>query len=170
MWIESMNLTLLGRPPGAQAAVHDDADELSRRRPRASPRARPPAPRQPRRARRSRRPPASGCLQAQLAATDRATARRRRIRTVITGPAGNANTAAAAVTLPAGIAVNLDALGRARARSPQQAAGPCPETAARRPRRRALAAAAAADRAGVPRRSCRASRCPGVRVDLSGVV
>ena len=37
MFIESMNLKLLGRPPGASGAVHDDADRAAGRPRRASP-------------------------------------------------------------------------------------------------------------------------------------
>src|SRR3954469_7221488 len=50
------------------------------------------------------------------------------LHTVITGPPGNANTATAAVTLPAAVGVNATALQRSCTLA-QQAAGPCPEAA-----------------------------------------
>jgi hypothetical protein len=50
------------------------------------------------------------------------------LRTVITVPRGHAATARAAVTLPRGLAVNLDALGDVCTLA-EQAAGPCPDRA-----------------------------------------
>jgi hypothetical protein len=90
------------------------------------------------------------------------------LRTVITGPPDNANTASAAVTLPAGVAVNLPAVNN-ECTLPQQAAGPCPAAArvgtavAQSPLLPPLTGPVfLAELAGQP--------FPGVRVDLSGVV
>ena len=87
---------------------------------------------------------------------------------MITGPAGNANTARAAVTLPAGINVNLAALQHACTLA-QQAAGPCPQSSrvgsavALSPLLPQLSGPVfLAAQSGQP--------LPGMRVDLSGVV
>ena len=168
MWIESMNLTLLGKPPGGAAtpfmtlptscgpatasiaARSATGTQVTRAAPPFTPTACDKLPFAP-----------------QIAATID-NSRTPALRTVITGPPGNANTATAAVTLPAGISVNLDALGRACTLE-QQAAGPCPESArvgravARSPLLPALTGPVfLAAQAGQP--------LPGIRVDLSGVV
>ncbi len=90
------------------------------------------------------------------------------LRTVITGPAGNANTATAAVTLPAGVGVNIPAIGN-ECTLPQQAAGPCPAAA--------RVGSAIADSPLLPTLTgpvflaeVSGQPLPGVRVDLSGVV
>jgi hypothetical protein len=167
MWIESMNLTLLGKPPGAAtpfmtlptscgpatasiAARSANGTQVTRAAPPFTP---------------------TGCdalpFKPQIAATITA-GRTPALHTVITGPPGNANTARAAVTLPAGISVNLDALQHACSLA-QQAAGPCPEAArvgravAQSPLLPRLSGPVfLAAQAGQP--------LPGIRVDLSGVV
>ena len=90
------------------------------------------------------------------------------LRTVITGPAGNANTASAAVTLPPGIGVNLETAKNACTLA-QQAAGPCPEIS--------HVGSAVAQSPLLPPLTGPVSLAvlpgqtlPGVRVDLSGVV
>ena len=92
------------------------------------------------------------------------------LRTVITGPPGNANTARAAVTLPAGIGVNLDALQRACSLG---AAGRRPRVPSARARRAAPSARSPllppltgpVFLAALP-----GEALPGLRVDLAGVV
>ena len=90
------------------------------------------------------------------------------LRTVITGPAGNANTASAAVTLPPGIGVNLETAKNACTLA-QQAAGPCPAIS--------HVGTAVAQSPLLPPLTGPVSLAvlpgqplPGVRVDLSGVV
>jgi hypothetical protein len=91
------------------------------------------------------------------------------VRTLITGPAGNANTASASVTLPKGLAVNLDALGNTCTLA-QQAAGPCPE-AGRIGRAVASSPLLPPLTGPVFLAQLPGGRpLPGVRVDLSGVV
>src|SRR5262249_30056494 len=89
------------------------------------------------------------------------------LRTVITGPPGNANTAPAAVTLPAAAGVNAAALRNACTLA-QQAAGPCPDAS--------HVGSAVAQTPLLPTLSGPVSLAaipgqilPGVRVDLHGV-
>jgi hypothetical protein len=90
------------------------------------------------------------------------------LRTVITGPVGNANTASAAVTLPKGVGVDL-AVAQNACTLEQQAAGPCPESArigsavAESPLLPPLTGPVFL--AALPGRPL-----PGVRVDLAGAV
>jgi hypothetical protein len=167
MWIESMSLTLLGKPAGATTSFmtlptscKPATATIAARSASGTPATRAAAPFTP-----------TACDQLefkpQLEATI-STGRTPALRTVITGPPGNANTATAAVTLPAGIGVNLDALQRACSLA-QQAAGPCPQTArvgtaiARSPLLPQLSGPVfLAAQAG--------QVLPGIRVDLSGVV
>jgi hypothetical protein len=167
MRIESMNLTLLGRPEGAKqpfmtmptscraatarvVARSDAGTAVSRAAPPFTPTA-------------CGRLPFKPQLQASMS-NDPLPA----IRTVITGPPGNANTAAAAVTLPSGLLVNTDALANVCTFA-QQAAGPCPPTArvgsalVRSPLLPPLTGSVFL--AEVP-----GQNLPGVRVDLAGVV
>jgi hypothetical protein len=87
---------------------------------------------------------------------------------VITGPAGNANTATAAVTLPKGVSVDLGAARNACTLA-QQAAGPCPDIS--------HVGTALADSPLLPPLTGPVSLAqiagqtlPGVRVDVSGAV
>jgi hypothetical protein len=96
------------------------------------------------------------------------TGRKPALRTVITGPPGNANTASAAVTLPPGIGVDLNATKNACTLA-QQAAGPCPDIShvgtavAESPLLAPLSGPVSlAELSG--------QLLPGVRVDLSGPV
>jgi hypothetical protein len=89
------------------------------------------------------------------------------LRTVITVPAGHASTARAAVTLPAGIAVNVNALGDTCTLA-EQAAGPCP------PRARVGTALARSPLLPAPLTgqvslaSVAGQVLPGLRLDLTG--
>jgi hypothetical protein len=166
-WIESMNLTLLGRPAGAKQpfmtmptscrtatarVVARSANGTTVNR--TAPAFRPTAC-----ARLAFKPK----LQATMSNDPLPT-----IRTVITGPPGNANTAAAAVTLPLGLAVNTDALSNV-CTLPEQKAGPCPPATrvggalVRSPLLPPLTGSVFL--AEVP-----GQNLPGVRVDLAGVV
>jgi hypothetical protein len=167
-WIESMNLTLLGRPAGAKQPFMTMPTScrtaMARFVPRSAAgttvyRAAPPF-----------TPTACGRLpfKPELAATV-SNGPAPSIRTLITGPAGNANTAAAAVTLPKGLAVNLDALGNTCTLA-QQAAGPCPE-AGRIGRAVANSPLLPPLTGPVFLAQLPGGRpLPGVRVDLAGVV
>ncbi|HET8759185.1 MAG TPA: hypothetical protein VFM58_24415 [Solirubrobacteraceae bacterium] len=167
MRIESMTLTLLGRPAGAKLpfmtmptscrtatarvlARSDDGTAVSRSAPPFTP---------------------TACGRLRFAPALAASVThdiKPAVRTVITGPAGNANTAAAAVTLPKGLAVNT-AMLQSTCTLAQQEAGPCP--AAARIGRAVAASPLLPPLTGpvylaqVPGRVL-----PGVRVDLSGVV
>jgi hypothetical protein len=90
------------------------------------------------------------------------------LRTVITGPAGNANTASAAVTLPRAVTVNTTALAGTCTLA-QQAAGPCPDSARVG---RAVAATPLLPALSGPvfLAALPGQTLPGVRVDLHGVV
>jgi len=90
------------------------------------------------------------------------------VRTVITGPAGNANTATAAVTLPKGLAVN-PAMLQSTCTLAQQEVGPCPETS-RIGRAVASSPLLPPLRGPVYLAQLPGQLLPGVRVDLSGVV
>jgi hypothetical protein len=125
MWIESMTLSLLGRPPGASqpfmtmptgckpataTAVATSAANTTATR--SAPPFTPTA---------CAKLPFKPSLQATLTNGTLPA-----LRTVISGPPGNANTASAAVVLPPGLGVNLDALQNI-CTCAQQAAGQCPE-------------------------------------------
>jgi hypothetical protein len=168
MWIESMNLTLLGKPGGGTAtpfmtlptSCGPATASLTARSANGTQVTRAAAPFTP-----------TGCdalpFKPTIAATI-AAGRTPSLRTVITGPAGNANTKSAAVTLPAGISVNLDALQRSCSLA-QQAAGPCPETA--RVGRALARSPLLPDLTGPVFLAAQAGQVlPGIRVDLSGVV
>ena len=168
MWLESMSLTLLGNPPGGPAtpfmtlptSCGPATATLAARSASGTPASRAAPPFTP-----------TGCDQLafkpEIAATI-AAGRTPSLRTVITGPPGNANTARAAVTLPAGISVNLDALQRACSLT-QQAAGPCPESA--RVGRAVARSPLLPDLTGPVFLAAQAGQpLPGIRVDLSGVV
>jgi hypothetical protein len=166
-WIESMNLTLLGRPAGASkpfmtmptgckpatarvVAKSDAGTTVTRSAPPFTPTA-------------CNRLPFNPQMTATLS-----NERLPSIRTVITGPAGNANTASAAVTLPANLAFNLDVLQQTCTLA-MQAAGPCPQTS--------RIGSAVANSPLLPPltgpvfiASLPGHVLPGVRVDLSGVV
>jgi hypothetical protein len=167
MSIRSMTLTLLGRPPGAArpfmtmptgcgpatarlAARSESGTAVTRAAPPFTPTACSKLPFKP-------------TLQATLS-NDPLPA----LRTVITGPPGNANTATAAVTLPASVGISLDALQHVCTLA-QQAAGPCPDAShvgravARTPLLPALTGPVSL--ALLP-----GQVLPGVRVDLRGVV
>ena len=166
MWIESMSLTLLGKPAGATTSFmtlptscKPATATIAARSASGTPATRAAAPFTP-----------TACdrleFKPQLEATIN-TARTPALRTVITGPPGNANTATAAVTLPAGIGVNLDALQRSCC-SPSRPPGRV-QTArvgtaiARSPLLPQLSGPVfLAAQAG--------QVLPGIRVDLSGVV
>jgi hypothetical protein len=167
MWIESMSLTLLGRPPAATApfmtlptSCRAATARISARSANGTPATRAAAP---------FTPTACGRLpfKPRLEATI-GSAALPALRTVITGPPGNANTARAAVTLPPGIGVNLGAVQTACSLA-EQAAGGCPERSrvgravARSPLLPPLSGPVyLASLPGQP--------LPGLRVDLSGVV
>jgi hypothetical protein len=125
MWIESMTLTLLGRPPGASqpfmtmptsckpatataAATSAANTTVTRSAPPFTPTACAKLPFKP-------------SLQATLSNGTLPA-----LRTVISGPPGTANTASAAVVLPRALGVNVDAL-QSICTGAQQAAGRCPE-------------------------------------------
>jgi hypothetical protein len=127
MSIKSMNLTLLGRPPRAAkpfmtmptgcgpatarvTAASANNTKVSRAAPPFTPTACAKLPFKP-------------ILEATVSNGPLPS-----LRTVITGPPGNANTATAAVTLPAAVGVNLDALQNI-CTTAQQAAARCPEPA-----------------------------------------
>jgi hypothetical protein len=127
MWIESMTLTLLGRPPGASqpfmtlptscrpaaatvVATSAGNATVTRGAPPFTPTACAKLPFKP-------------SLQATLTKGTLPA-----LHTVITGPAGNANTARAAVVLPSGLGVNVNALQNICSAG-QQAAGRCAEAA-----------------------------------------
>jgi hypothetical protein len=166
MTITSMNLTLLGRPAGAAqpfmtlptgcgpataraTAKSAAGTTVTRAAPPFTPTACAKLPFQPR-----------------FAATISA-GRLPSLSTVITGAAGDANAASAAVTLPEGIGVNLDAAANTCTIA-QQAAG-CPPAShvgravAQSPLLPTLSGPVSL--AEIPRQPF-----PGIRVDLSGVV
>jgi hypothetical protein len=167
MFIESMNLTLLGRPPGATTpfmtmptgcgaatalvtATSAGGTSVSRAAPPFTPTACSKLPFKP-------------TLQATLS-SDRLPS----LHTVITGPPGNANTATAAVTLPAAVGVNPAAL-QGSCTLAQQAAGPCP--AASRVGRAVARTPLLPPLTGpVSLAALPGKVLPGLRVDLSGVV
>ena len=166
-WIESMNLTLLGRPAGAKqpfmtmpTSCRAATARLAAKSATGTAVTRAAAPFTPTAcARLPFKPQIGGSISADGLPS---------LRTVITGPPDNANTAGAVVTLPAGVAVNTPSIGNA-CTLPQQAAGPCPATArvgtavAQSPLLPALTGPVfLAELPGQP--------LPGVRVDLSGVV
>ena len=167
MRIESMNLTLLGRPAGAKqpfmtmptscraatarvVARSDAATAVSRAAPPFTPTA-------------CSRLPFKPALAATVSNAIQPT-----VRTVITGPAGNANTATAAVTLPKGLAVN-PAMLQSTCTLAQQEVGPCPETS-RIGRAVASSPLLPPLRGPVYLAQLPGQLLPGVRVDLSGVV
>jgi hypothetical protein len=167
MRIESMNLTLEGRPAGAKqpfmtmptscraaiarvTARSDAGTNASRAAPPFTPTA-------------CNRLPFKPALQASLTND-----RRPALRTVITGPPGNANTAAASVTLPAGLAVNTQALQHTCTLA-QQAAGPCP-AAAHVGRARVESPLLPPLTGPVSLAQLQGRVLPGLRVDLTGVV
>lgn len=166
MWIESMSLTLLGRPGGSTpfmtmptgcgpatarvSATSASGTTVKRAAPPFTPTACAKLPFKP-------------TLQASVSNGPLPS-----LHTVITGPPGNANTASAAVTLPAAVGVNAAALQRSCTLA-QQAAGPCPEAArvgralARTPLLPTLSGPVFL--AALP-----GQILPGLRVDLNGVV
>jgi hypothetical protein len=167
MSIQSMTLTLLGRPSGARApfmtmptgcgpatarvtATSAGSTTVQRAAPPFTPTACSKLPFRPQ-------------LQASITK-----GRFPSLHTVITGPPGNANTATAAVTLPAAAGVNPAAL-QSSCTLAQQAAGPCPEASrvgsavARTPLLPTLTGPVFL--AAIP-----GQILPGVRVDLHGVV
>ena len=167
MFIESMNLKLLGRPPGASgpfmtmptgcgpatarlAATSANGTKVSRTAAPFTPTACSKLPFKP-------------AMQASIS-----TGATPSLRTVITGPAGNANTATAAVTLPSGVVVNNTALAGACTVA-QQAAGPCP-AASHVGRAVALTPLLPPLSGPVSLALLPGQILPGVRVDLSGVV
>ncbi len=165
--ITAMNLTLLGRPQGASqpfmtmptgcgaataglAAASANGTAVAKQAAPFTPTACDKLPFQPQ---------FSGTI---------STGRKPSLRTVITGPPGNANTASAAVTLPSGVSVDL-AAARNACTLAQQAAGPCPDSA--------HVGTAVAQSPLLPPLTGPVSLAqivgqtlPGVRVDLSGVV
>jgi hypothetical protein len=167
MWIESMNLTLLGRPPGASqpfitmptgcgpatgrvAAVSASGTAASRSAPPFTP---------------------TACDKLDFKPSLEATLTNGQtpaLRTVITGPPGNANTATAAVTLPSALAINLAALQNI-CTTPQQAAGPCPP-ASRVGRAIAVTPLLPALSGPVFLAELPGQTLPGLRVDLGGTV
>jgi hypothetical protein len=167
MSIQSMNLTLLGRPPGASqpfmtmptgcgpatarvTATSASGTNVSRAAAPFTPTDCSKLPFRP-------------SLQATLS-----NGRLPSLRTVMSGPPGNANTATAAVTLPAGIGVNL-AAARQACTLAQQAAGPCP--AASHVGRAVASTPLLPTLSGpVSLAALPGQILPGVRVDLSGVV
>jgi hypothetical protein len=167
MSIVSMNLTLLGRPPGASqpfmtmpTGCAPATAKLVATSANGTSVTKPAAPFTPTDcAKLPFRPAISGTVTA---------GRQPSLQTVITGPPDNANTAAAAVTLPVGVAVNTAAVAN-ECTLAQQAAGPCPDVArvggalAQSPLLPPLTGPVfLAELPGQP--------LPGVRVDLSGVV
>jgi hypothetical protein len=166
--ITAMNLTLLGRPGGASsepfmtmptgcapATAHLAATSAN-----GTAVAKPAPPFTP-----------TDCdklpFQPQFSGTI-STGRKPSLTTVITGPAGNANTASAAVTLPKGVSVDLNAAKNACTLA-QQAAGPCPDSA--------HVGTALAESPLLPPLTGPVSLAqiagqllPGVRVDVSGAV
>jgi hypothetical protein len=167
MSIQSMDLTLLGRPAGAKtpfmtmptgcgpATAHLTATSASSTSSnRAAPPFTPTA---------CSKLPFRPSLQAGIASGPLPS-----LHTIITGPPGNANTATAAVTLPAAVGVNATAL-QSSCTLAQQAAGPCPEASrvgravARTPLLPTLAGP-------VFLASLPGQVLPGLRVDLNGVV
>jgi hypothetical protein len=120
MWIEAMDLTLASpfaslptscKPAQATIAAVSDAGTAASRQ------AEPFTP--------------TGCDQVPFAPRLEAgidSSRSPSLRTVITVPSGHAATARAAVTLPRGLSINLDAL-RDSCTLAEQAAGPCPARA-----------------------------------------
>jgi hypothetical protein len=167
MSIQSMNLTLLGRPPGASqpfmtmptgcgpaiarvTATSAAGTTVSRAASPFTPTACSKLPFKP-------------SLQATVSNGPLPS-----LRTVITGPPGNANTATAAVTLPAGVGVNL-AAARQACTLAEQAAGPCP--AASHIGRATASTPLLPPLSGpVSLAALPGQILPGVRVDLSGVV
>jgi hypothetical protein len=167
MFIESMKLTLLGRPPAASgpfmtmptgcgpatarvAATSANGTKASRAAAPFTPTACAKLPFKP-------------AMQATI--TNGVTPA---LRTVITGPPGNANTATAAVTLPGAISVNNAALSSACTLA-QQAAGPCPASS-RVGRATALTPLLPALTGPVSLAALPGQILPGLRVDLAGVV
>jgi hypothetical protein len=165
--IQSMDLTLLGRPPGARTpfitmptgcglviarVIATSANATTSQRAAAS-----------FTLTACSKLPFEPQLQASISS-----GRFPSLHTVITGPPGNANTATAAVTLPAAAGVNTAALQSACTLA-QQAAGRCPEAArvgtavARTPLLPTLTGPVFL--AALP-----GQVLPGVRVDLHGVV
>jgi hypothetical protein len=167
MTIRSMNLTLLGRPAGAAqpfmtlptgcspataraVAKSADGTSVTRAAPAFTP---------------------TGCanlrFRPRFAATISA-GHLPSLSTVITGADGDANAASAAVTLPDGIGVNLEAASHTCTIA-QQAAGPCPPAShigraiAQSPLLPTLSGPVSL--AAIP-----GQIFPGIRVDLSGVV
>ena len=167
MWIESMTLTLLGRPPGAAqpfmtmptgcgpaaasvVATSANNTTVTRAAPPFTPTACSQLPFKP-------------SLQATLSNGTLPS-----LRTSITGPPGNANTARAAVVLPAALGINVNAL-RDICTAAQQAAAQCPapsrvgQAAARTPLLAPLSGPVYL--AELPGQTL-----PGLRVFLSGTV
>ena len=167
MRIESMNLTLLGRPAGAKQPFMTMPTSCRAATARVVARSAPGT--AVSRAAAPFTPTACGRLpfKPALAATV-SNEVLPSARTVITGPAGNANTATAAVTLPKGLAVNPTALGQTCTLA-QQESGPCPETS-RIGRAVASSPLLPPLRGPVYLAQLPGRLLPGVRVDLSGVV
>jgi hypothetical protein len=167
MTIESMNLTLLGRPAGAPqpfvtlpTSCGPAVTRVAAKSAAGTGVTRTAAPFTPTACAKLRFKP-------QFAATISA-GRQPSLSTVITGADGDANAASASVTLPDGIGVNL-AAAQNTCTAAQQAAGPCPAAAhvgraiAQSPLLPTLSGPVSlAEIPGQP--------FPGVRVDLSGVV
>jgi hypothetical protein len=160
MWIESMNLTLASRfmtmPTGCVPAIA----RVSARSANGTTAARAAPPFTP-----------TACAQLPFKPTiaagitsDSAPA----LKTVITGPPNNANTASAAVTLPAGVIVATAALQNVCTLA-QQAAGSCPDSA-RIGRAVASSPLLPPLTGSVFLAALPGQVLPGVRVDLRGVV
>jgi hypothetical protein len=166
--ITGMNLTLLGRPGGASAepfmtmptGCGPATADLAATSANNTAVRKPAAPFTP-----------TGCdklpFQPQFSGTI-STGRTPSLTTVITGPAGNANTASAAVTLPKGVSVALD-VAKNMCTLDQQAAGPCPDIS--------HVGTALADSPLLPPLTGPVSLAqlpgqllPGIRVDVSGAV
>jgi hypothetical protein len=167
MWIERMNLTLLGRPPGASKPFMTMPTSCRAATARVMARSanstvvnRTAAPFTPTACGRL---PFKPQMQATMSNDPLPT-----VRTVITGPAGNANTSSAAVTLPKGLTVNVDKLNDVCTFA-QQAAGPCPETS-RIGRALARSPLLPPLTGPVSLAQLQGQSLPGVRVDLRGVV
>jgi hypothetical protein len=167
MFIESMDLTLLGRPPGASGpfmtmptGCRPAAARVAATSANGTRASRAAAPFTP-----------TACSKLPFKPSMRAsisTGATPALRTVITGPPGNANTATAAVTLPGFVSVNTAALSSTCTLA-QQAAGPCP-AASQVGRATALTPLLPALTGPVSLAALPGQILPGLRVDLSGVV
>ena len=167
VWIESMSLTLLGRPTGARTSFmtlptscRPATARIAARSANGTPASRAAPPFTPTACNRLAFRPR---LEATIGSSDLPA-----LRTVITGPAGNANTARAAVTLPPGIGVNLGAVQGACSLA-EQAAGGCPERS-RVGRAMARSPLLPPLTGPVYLASLPGEPLPGLRVDLTGVV